>query len=71
MSSPKAFKEDNASFEDFLKQSPTTIEYRLVVKNSTGGKIEFYIHPFNRNGKSLDFEVKENKIRCITENAID
>jgi hypothetical protein len=71
MSSPQAFKSVKTSFEEFLKSQPRCVEYRLVVTKNTKNETEFYLHPFNQNGETLDFSVKGDNLTCITRRAID
>jgi CHASE1-domain containing sensor protein len=72
---PMSFREDDTTFEEYfqenIRSNPTMTEYRLVVQEVGKNKIKIYIHPFNKNGKSLDFEVSSNSLKCVTKHAID
>jgi len=60
------------SFEEYFKSQPAgTTQFRLVVTKSGKNGVNFYIHPFNKNGKTLDYSVDGNRLKCITQKAID
>jgi hypothetical protein len=41
-------------------------EFRLVANRNPDKTIKFYIHPLNKDGKTRDFAVDGDKIRCTT-----
>lgn len=58
------------TLEDYLKANiKEGCEFRLVIKNSIDGNMEtpeFYIHPMNRNGDTLDYRVTANGLECVS-----
>lgn len=55
------------TFEEYLKtNSKEGCEFRLVLKNSDAENLEFYIHPLNRNGDTLDYKVSDNSLKCVS-----
>ncbi len=62
------------TLEDYLKANiKEGCEFRLVIKNSVDGNVEtpeFYIHPLNRNGDTLDYKVSGNVLECVSQVAV-
>lgn len=58
---------EQMTLEDYLSKYNTeeekwTIDHTLRVSSAPGGDIKFYIHPTNRSGDTLDFEVFGNAL---------
>ena len=57
----------DTTLEEYLNNAaPTVTDFKLGLKTNIKGKTEFYIHPFNKNGKTLDFKVSGNSVKCTS-----
>lgn len=58
------------TFQQYLEANTNHdgCEFRLVVKNCPDEttRPEFYIHPLNRDGDTLDYKVSGNSLECTT-----
>lgn len=63
-------KRVNKGFAEYLKEnfSKDITEFRLVLNSA----LKLYIHPTNKDGESLDYNIDDNDvITCVTQHADD
>lgn len=52
------------TLEEYLRsESGISPDFRVRALVAADGKITFIIHPFDRSGKALDFEVSGNTVK--------
>ena len=52
------------SLEEYLKSNTESFGEHILKATIHGdGKVTFYIHPYNKNGETIDFIVEENNLQ--------
>lgn len=56
------------TFEDYLRSEiPTAIKDFRIRATVVNNQVQFYIHPQDVNGETLDYLVVGNSLECISE----
>ena len=62
------------TLQDYLTREANNgmkTEFRIVASKERTDKVTtIYIHPIDKNGQSLDFEIDGNTLRCISPNPV-
>ncbi len=54
------------TLEEYFRQHEKIASDFMLRPTWVNGQLQFYIHPYNVNGETLDYKVNGNTVECVT-----